>query len=1139
MARFAQGDVVRLKSDNSIEGAVINVLEGSGEIRYQVFTGTMGIQIYYESQLVSKEIKSTLEQVDSARFNAGLTASLIRNPSLSSLYSLNSARIDFIPHQFRPVLKFIKSDRPRLLIADGVGVGKTIEAGLILREMKARRNLESVLVICPRPLVTEQKWESEMERFDEDFDYLNGERFRYCIKEMDYEGEWPEKYKKAVLPYSLFDEANVVGGKAGKKAHLGLLQLDPPPKFDLVIVDEAHHIRNTATYAYQAVKLFCDNAEAVIFLTATPVQLEYDELFVMLNLLRPDLFIDKDTFHNMAEPNAYINHAAALVRAQKENWQSEALDELKAACMNTSWGRMVISKNPVALQALKTLQKGEISPEERVRLISDIEGLHTFSNIISRTRRRDIGQFTLRKATTVEVPFTAEQKVLHDSILNVIHEILSTIHCTENTKFMMTTIRRQVASCLFGLVPMLEDILYRHIEELVDDEYMNGAMLKGETEGRSIEHRIQDIIVLARNLPANDPKLNRLIQIVEDKQKQPNKRVMIFSSFKHTLRYLYRKLTEKGFRVGMIHGEVPDEERRQLRDRFETRPEKEEALDILLFSEVGCEGLDYQFCDCMINYDLPWNPMRVEQRIGRIDRNGQRSESVSIFNMVTPGTVDFDIYERCLNRIGVFRQSIGDCEEILGSLSSEIRSIVENFHITEEERKEKLQQLTDNKIRLLQEQLLLEDKQRDLFGIKVPDTSFSEELENATNYWLSPDNLCNMVHTYLKLRLEPGKEYILGEKAIKTLRVSREARSALLEDNTKYKIPRSKENRAWVKLLKQGDLHIHITFDGNSAKNEKEVELISMSHPLVKQAAAFLESENKTVTVFRVKTNEFQSGEYPFAVFQWKMSGDREDLQLKPISSYPELNNSILNLLRKSEALDIEIGKDPGNWDDVEMLHHSMWEKELVNHRQRTRELIQYKTGSLTTSHNARMAQLEEQLEKATNSRIRRMKEGEIRNAVADYEQHMEELEQAIKKADILPETLAYGLLIVEPDNSPALMADSKDTNERSGLKGIIPQKKESFNTLKEAISFINKKYGREILMRPEQLIKVLNEIGPQFNSEIYQLDRINEAGVFDLLTRETGPDVDGAFEIMIEKLGFTETEAEKIFQNLEPFFEQ
>ena len=150
-----------------------------------------------------------------------------------------------------------------MLIADGVGVGKTIEAGLILRELKARRNLESVLVICPRPLVTEEKWETEMKRFDEDFDSLNGERFQYCLKEMDYEGEWPEKYKKAVLPYSLFDEAKVDGNKSNKK-QVGLTQLDPPPKFDLVIVDEAHHVRNTATYAYRAVKQFCDNAEAVI-----------------------------------------------------------------------------------------------------------------------------------------------------------------------------------------------------------------------------------------------------------------------------------------------------------------------------------------------------------------------------------------------------------------------------------------------------------------------------------------------------------------------------------------------------------------------------------------------------------------------------------------------------------------------------------------------------------------------------------------------------------------------------------------------------------------------------------------------------------------------------------------------------------
>ena len=96
------------------------------------------------------------------------------------------ARIDFIPYQYRPVLKFIKSDRPRLLIADSVGVGKTIEAGLILRELQARGDIRSVLIICPRPLVAEEKWQREMKRFDEDFTHLDGKTLRYCINETQF-----------------------------------------------------------------------------------------------------------------------------------------------------------------------------------------------------------------------------------------------------------------------------------------------------------------------------------------------------------------------------------------------------------------------------------------------------------------------------------------------------------------------------------------------------------------------------------------------------------------------------------------------------------------------------------------------------------------------------------------------------------------------------------------------------------------------------------------------------------------------------------------------------------------------------------------------------------------------------------------
>lgn len=1015
MGLFTQGQLVCLKSDPSIEGAVISIIEGGREIRYQVFTNVYGVQIYYESQIATKNLDSQLEVVDAEYFHAGITASLIRTPSLSSLYSLNMAKIDFIPHQFRPVLKFIRSDRPRLLIADGVGVGKTIEAGLILKEMQARRNVNSVLIICPRPLVSERKWENEMKRFDIELTALNGELFRYCIKETDYEGEWPDKYKKVIIPYSLFDESTVMGSNKGGRDKMGLMQLDPPPKFDLVIVDEAHHIRNTSTYAYQAVKQFCDNAEAVVFLTATPVQLEYDDLFVMLNLLRPDLIIDKETFVRMAEPNPFINHASVLVRLQREKWQEEAYEQMRAACMDTEWGRIVLAQNPVAKGVLQTLKKSNILQEERVKLISDIEGLHTFSNIISRTRRRDIGEFTLRKAVTVTVPFTSAQKQLHDEILSVIHKIFSQIHCTDNTKFMMTTIRRQTASCLFGLVPMLHEILCRHISELYDDGYMeNDILSKDGKDARSIRAQIEDILNMADDIPPDDPKLDKLLEIIADKQKDRKNKIMIFSTFKHTLQYLYVECLKANLRVGLIHGGVSDEDRVELRRRFELDKENSDALDILLFSEVGCEGLDYQFCDCMINYDLPWNPMRIEQRIGRIDRNGQTSESVTIFNMITPGTVDYDIYERCLNRIGVFKSSIGDCEDILGGIATEIRSIVENFKMTDEEKQEKLQQMTDNKIRLIQEQIYLEEKQRDLFGIKVPDQSFNEEIKKATNTWLSSEYIQNLIHSYLKNRLESDKEYILGEKSLKTLRLSQSARLELLDDFKECKLPRNEHNRQWEKWLKSGETHLSITFDHFCAKENPKAAFITVGHPLVRQAAEYMKTKKKFVSVFKVCTNQYRKGEYPFAIFQWKLSGEHEDLQLRPFSIHSELNDCLLDLLKESHSISYPVSTNIAEWDSVEHVHHTMWEQELKMHRAKTEELVRYKIGSLTTSHNARMAMLKEQLLRATDGKIRLMKESEIRNAQEDYEMHLSSLQNANEKADILFDILAYGLLIVE-----------------------------------------------------------------------------------------------------------------------------
>ena len=1016
---FEPGDLVFLKSNPAIKGAVISVLPGQPENRFNVFVDNKK-HIFYASQLQALDQHDDDTQfVSGEQFHAHLTALQIQHPALSTLYSLNSARVDFIPYQFRPVLKFIRSDRPRLLIADGVGVGKTIEAGLILRELQARRDIRSVLIICPRPLVTEQKWKNEMKRFEERFDHLNSADLRYCINEMDLDGSWPQEHQKVIVPYSLFDEALLFGSgpKDTGKRKIGLLNLDPPPRFDLVIVDEAHHIRNQETASYKAVRFFCDNAEAVIFLTATPIQLGSHDLFVLLNTLRPDLIIDQESFDHMAEPNPFINQAVSIARLQDPEWTTKTAAVLDQAT-STSWGHAILQNNPEFKRIRSQILKGNISLEERIQLITDLEAQHTFSGMINRTRRRDIGDHPIiRKPETVSVEFTPAQKQLHDDLLDVEAEIFKTLHGNNNVKFMLTTIRRQAASCLYGLVPFLKDILSRHLDELeleeADDDFV---VIPDSDVFASIGSQVKTILDKARKLDPDDPKLEALRRIIREKQKLPNNKLMLFSSFRHTLPYLYKHLQTDGFRCGLIHGNTPDEERLSLRKQFELQPENEDALDILLFSEVGCEGLDYQFCDCIVNYDLPWNPMRIEQRIGRIDRNGQKSEAVVIYNLITPGTVDADIYDRCLMRIGVFNKDLGGSEEMLGEIAHEIRNIAEDFSLNEEERGERLQQLADNKIRWVQEQEALEEKQMEFFGIRLPEEQMRKEIEDASSFWLSAVSIQRLVNLYLQQTCGKEQELILGEKPLKTLRLSQEARNLVLRDFQKLSGQNIIVFREWDTWLKGSDQFLSITFDAECASQNPKAIFITPVHPLVKQAAGSIHDEKRIVTVLKVKDKEIPAGRYQFAIYQWQAHGIREDLVFHPLTSSEIVTAQLINLLKKAEEAPRELIDTWGSlsWDDLEGQHYKLWTEARDRHQKQTRELVGYRKESLSTSHRARIALLTEQLQQNENEKIRKMRRSQIDSAEADYARHMQDLNIAMEKADIIAEAVAYGVLMVE-----------------------------------------------------------------------------------------------------------------------------
>lgn len=236
-------DRVYLTGDPNTKGMVFSVTDIGGTKRYEVFVDGE-IKTFYEGQIQKIDSAPSYSWVDLSTLQSNLTAYEINNPSAGNLYSLNAARIDFVPYQFRPALKLIKSDEPKILIADSVGVGKTIEAGLIVKELEARSELDNILIICPKPLIAERKWELEMKRFDEDFIPLDGAILRQAISDTHRDEEWPVRYNKAIIPYSILDSRVYEGEDHRRGKQYGLLDLDPAPHFDLVIIDEAHHIRN-------------------------------------------------------------------------------------------------------------------------------------------------------------------------------------------------------------------------------------------------------------------------------------------------------------------------------------------------------------------------------------------------------------------------------------------------------------------------------------------------------------------------------------------------------------------------------------------------------------------------------------------------------------------------------------------------------------------------------------------------------------------------------------------------------------------------------------------------------------------------------------------------------------------------------
>ena len=1003
------GSMVVLKSNPNVTGVVMSV---DGE-QYTVFVDGEP-QTFFREQIQLKQKKKD-KAVSLQRVRTALTAYQLNNPANSNLYSLNTARIDFVPYQFRPALKMVKSDAQRILVADDVGVGKTIEAGLILKELEARNNIKSVLVICPRALVVEHKWQIEMENFDEKFTSFDGKDLSEALIQTQKTGIWPEQHNKIIIPYSLFSEDSVMGtlSKSNKKKKtVGLAELDIAPHFDLVIVDEAHHIRNDQTWMYRGVEQFCQNAGAVVFLTATPLQNSNKDLYTLLNLLRPDIVVDEDIFETMAEPNRYINKMLGVVKAQGEDWREKAKEEIDNI-LNTTWGRNVIQHMPSFERVYEYLDKQEINREEKLELITLIESLHSFANIITRTRRNEIGDFCERRENTSGVEFTQVQEDLYETLIEFESAVLSRIHGRRSVRFMMMTLMRQAASCIYGLAPLMNDITAKRLEQLQEEGELLEEDYELNEEDVNLIYELADTISdLSEQLPDDDPKFERAYQIIKESEQAGSRKVIVFSSFRCTLGYLKRRLLEKGIRVGQVDGSVPDDMRRSLRDRFKMDPENPDALDVLLFSEVGCEGLDYQFCDTMINYDLPWNPMRIEQRIGRIDRRGQKSPAVKIYNIITKGTIDEMVYQYCLRKIDIFNESIGDCATILGDISKLIMEIMLDPNLSEEERNMHMEQMADNEIREIQEMRRLEKEEKSLFGFDLSQYMIDQDVQNAECTWVSPEQIGKLTDTFLKDFLGDS-DYIIGKGEVKNLRLRADYRQKLYRDYLENKpLNQNQASTYWAAYLQSDKPNLAVTYDAETARNDMNLTFLTPMHPLVVRAAEY-ESKDFFPCDICVEVDEetLPKGEYEFAVYAWRYYGLRPDIKLIAISENEMVESNVINYLQFASQGDADFGRHEDKWRDLDRKHYERWQKAKADFVSLVQDDSAFRADQITQSYQQSVDKIQKILQKLTEEKIINMRRRQIEKLRFQYEEQIADLNKTRQGAEIRATRLIKGVL--------------------------------------------------------------------------------------------------------------------------------
>ncbi|NGO39566.1 DUF3883 domain-containing protein [Limisphaera ngatamarikiensis] len=542
-------------------------------------------------------------------------------------FGLSISRVDPLPHQLEAVYDYLlKLPRVRFLLADDAGAGKTIMAGLLIRELELRGLAERILIVCPANLTFQ--WQRELkEKFDAKFLVLKGSD----IRDQFGVNQWLEQ-RRVITSLDLAKRTEILPG---------LRQV----RWDLVIVDEAHRMsaadESHKSLRYKLGELLRDTSDHMLLLTATPHKGDPENFTLFLQLLDRDAYADVRSIRQAMEQR----RAPFYLRRTKE-----AMVCFPERQPDGTW----VARKIFTRRIPHTVEFQMDGPE--FDLYRDV------TRFVKEQSARAAARGDDPRARAVGFLMSLYQRRLASSTYAMRRSLESRARrLAEELKR-----ARELATRTPPEIPDPEEL-----EEMEENErHQLERLLEAVTLAGSadlVQQEVSELQALARRArqveeSGAEAKLAKLKQLLHDQGffNDPDKRLLIFTEFKDTLDYLVERLTSWGFRVGFIHGEMKPGSRDEPGTRLYAEQQfREGAIQILVATEAAGEGINLQCCNILFNYDIPWNPNRLEQRMGRIHRYGQRKDCL-IFNFVATNTIEGRVLQRLLQKLQEIRDALDD-----------------------------------------------------------------------------------------------------------------------------------------------------------------------------------------------------------------------------------------------------------------------------------------------------------------------------------------------------------------------------------------------------------------------------------------------------------------------------------------------